>query len=168
MSSPFPDHICDLARVVLAEARTRKFKIATAESCTGGLVAGALTEIPGSSDVFERGFSTYSNQAKMDVLGVPSTLLKQFGAVSDPCVRAMAEGALRAAPVDAVVAITGIAGPGGGSVDKPAGLVHFATARKDGAVISQEKRFGDIGRSEVRMLSVETALRMLLDAIRQA
>jgi nicotinamide-nucleotide amidase len=167
MTSPFSDQICDLARQVLAEARTRGFKIATAESCTGGLVAGALTEIPGSSDVFERGFSTYSNQAKMDVLAVPSALLKQFGAVSEPCARAMAEGALRAAPVHVTVAITGIAGPGGGTPDKPAGLVHFATARMGGIAIAQEKRFGDIGRSAVRLASIETALTMLLDAIQR-
>jgi nicotinamide-nucleotide amidase len=167
MTTMFPAHVYDLAAQVLAEARARGFKVATAESCTGGLAAGALTEVPGSSDVFERGFSTYSNQAKIDVLGVPSALLKRYGAVSDPCVRAMAEGALRAAPVQAVVAITGIAGPGGGSAEKPAGLVHFATARQGHATASEEMRFGDIGRTQVRLLSVETALRMLLDAIRQ-
>lgn len=167
MSEFFPERIESLAREVLAEARKRGWKVATAESCTGGLVAGALTEIPGSSDVFERGFSTYSNQAKQDVLGVPADLLKAHGAVSEPCARAMADGALRAAPVQAAVAITGIAGPGGGTPEKPAGLVHFAAASNGGEVIAVEKRFGDIGRTKVRLLSVETALEMLLDAVRR-
>jgi nicotinamide-nucleotide amidase len=167
MTEFFPPPIIDLARTVLAEARAKGFKIATAESCTGGLMAGALTEIPGSSDVFERGFSTYSNRAKQDLLGVPDAVLRTFGAVSEPCARAMAEGALKAAPVHVTVAITGIAGPGGGTADKPAGLVHFASARKDRTTVAQEKRFGDIARTEVRLLSVETALHMLLDAIRQ-
>jgi nicotinamide-nucleotide amidase len=168
MTEFFPERIVTLARDVLAAARAKGFKIATAESCTGGLVAGALTEIPGSSDVFERGFSTYSNHAKREVLGVSVDLLKQHGAVSEPCARAMAEGALRAAPVQVTVAITGIAGPGGGSPDKPAGLVHFASARSGGATVAVEKRFGDIGRTKVRLLSVETALEMLLDSIGKA
>ena len=167
MSSPFSDRVYDLAAQVLADARARGFKIATAESCTGGLVAGALTEVPGSSDVFERGFSTYSNQAKMDVLGVSPALLKHHGAVSEACARAMADGALNASPVHVAVAITGIAGPGGGTAEKPAGLVHFAAARRGNAVTAQEKRFGDIGRSAVRLASVECALNMLLDAIRR-
>jgi nicotinamide-nucleotide amidase len=167
MTAFFPERIETLAREVLSAARAKGFKIATAESCTGGLVAGALTEIPGSSDVFERGFSTYSNQAKKDVLGVPADLLKRHGAVSEPCARAMAEGALSHAPVQITVAITGIAGPGGGSLDKPAGLVHFAAARAGGATVAVEKRFGDIGRPKVRLLSVETALEMMLDAIRR-
>lgn len=162
----FPVAIIDLARQVLAEARAKGFKVATAESCTGGLVAGALTEIPGSSDVFERGFSTYSNQAKQDLLGVSTAVLKAYGAVSEPCARAMAQGALKAAPVQATVAITGIAGPGGGTLEKPAGLVCFAAATAGGHLVSVEKRFGDIGRTKVRLASVETALEMLLDAIR--
>jgi nicotinamide-nucleotide amidase len=168
MTSIFPDHVFDLARQVLAEARAKGFKIATAESCTGGLVAAALTEVPGSSDVFERGFSTYSNVAKQQVLGVPGDLLRQYGAVSEPCARAMAAGALAAAPVQVTVAITGIAGPGGGGPDKPAGLVHFASARQGGAVVAAERRFGDVGRGKVRLASVEVALALLLDAIRQS
>lgn len=167
MTDFFSRNIYDLARDVLAEARARGLKIATAESCTGGLVAGALTEVPGSSDVFERGFSTYSNQAKSDVLGVAKSLLGAFGAVSEECARAMAEGALKSAPVQAAVAITGIAGPGGASADKPAGLVHFATARAGHLTVHKEMRFGDIGRTKVRLLSVETALTMLLAAVRQ-
>jgi nicotinamide-nucleotide amidase len=168
MTDFFPENIEKLAREVLAAARAKGFKVATAESCTGGLVAGALTEIPGSSDVFERGFSTYSNRAKHELLGVPDAVLRSAGAVSEHCARAMAEGALQAAPVQATVAITGIAGPGGGSSDKPAGLVHFAAARTGGKTVALERRFGDIGRSKVRLLSVETALQMLLDAIRKS
>jgi nicotinamide-nucleotide amidase len=167
MTEMFPEHVQRLASEVLADARAKRIMIATAESCTGGLVAGALTEIPGSSDVFERGFSTYSNRAKTELLGVSGDVLRNSGAVSEPCARAMAEGALRAAPVQLSVAITGIAGPGGGSPDKPAGLVYIATARAGGTTVAQEKRFGDVGRSQVRMQSVENALRMLLDAIHQ-
>jgi nicotinamide-nucleotide amidase len=166
MSEFFSGAIEDLARQVLAEARARGLKVVTAESCTGGLVAGALTEIPGSSDVFDRGYSTYSNTAKMQVLSVSADLLKAHGAVSDACARAMAEGALAASGADATVAITGIAGPGGGSPSKPAGLVHFAAARRGHSTIAQEQRFGDIGRSKVRLASVETALSLLLKIIR--
>jgi nicotinamide-nucleotide amidase len=166
MSAFFSAKIEDLAAQVLAEARVRAMKVATAESCTGGLVAGALTEIPGSSDVFDRGYSTYSNTAKMHVLGVGAELLKAHGAVSEQCVRAMAEGALSVSGVDATVAITGIAGPGGGSAAKPAGLVHFAAVRRGHATLAEERRFGDIGRSAVRIASVETALTLLLKAIR--
>jgi len=148
------------AETLLADARAKGLKIATAESCTGGLVAGLLTEIPGSSDVFERGFVTYSNQAKQDLLGVPAEMLTNYGAVSEPVARAMASGALRNSKAQLAVAITGVAGPGGGSADKPVGLVHFAAARGE-TVIHRECRFGDIGRSEVRLESVETALSML-------
>ena len=168
MTEIFPQHIVDLSRQVLAEARARHLKIGTAESCTGGLVAGALTDIPGSSDVFERGFSTYSYEAKKDVLGVSSELLVQFGAVSTECARAMAEGVIAVAPVQVSVAITGIAGPDGGSREKPTGLVHFAAASLNGPTVTIEKRFGEIGRGSVRMASVETALGLLLKVIRSA
>jgi nicotinamide-nucleotide amidase len=164
------------AEKLLANARAKGLKIATAESCTGGLVAGLLTEIPGSSDVFSCGFVTYSNQAKQDLLGVPADLLEKHGAVSEPVARAMASGALGKAQLS--VAITGIAGPGGGSAEKPVGLVHFAAARRsidqaerseavracdqnNETVVHRECRFGDIGRSEVRLKSVETALDLL-------
>jgi nicotinamide-nucleotide amidase len=152
-----------LAVRVLDTCRARKWTVATAESCTGGLVAGALTEIAGSSDVVDRGYVTYSNAAKMAMLGVPEATLRQFGAVSRQTAQAMASGALARADVDLTVAITGIAGPGGGSVEKPVGLVHFAMATKDGGLVHREKRYGDVGRSEVRRLSVIEALNMLLE-----
>jgi nicotinamide-nucleotide amidase len=152
-----------LAARVLDACRARKWTVATAESCTGGLVAGALTEIAGSSDVLDRGFITYSNAAKTAVLGVPNATLAAHGAVSLQTAEAMALGALGRGNVDLTVAITGIAGPGGGSAEKPVGLVHFAAAAKDGALIHREKRYGDIGRSQVRRLSVIEALNMLLE-----
>ena len=153
----------DLSIRVLQACRARQWTLATAESCTGGLVAGALTEIAGSSDVVDRGFVTYSNAAKMAMLGVPEALLAAHGAVSRPTAEAMAQGALARAGVDLTVSITGIAGPGGGSADKPVGLVHFAAAAKGGRMIHREKRYGDIGRSEVRRLSMLEALHMLLE-----
>jgi nicotinamide-nucleotide amidase len=148
---------------VLDACRARKWTLATAESCTGGLVAGALTEIAGSSDVVDRGFVTYSDAAKIAMLGVPEATLRQYGAVSRQTALAMASGALARADVDLAVAITGIAGPGGGSAEKPVGLVHFATATKDGGLAHREKRYGEIGRAEVRRLSVIEALTMLLE-----
>ena len=152
-----------LATRVLAACRARKWTVATAESCTGGLVAGALTEIAGSSDVVDRGLVTYSNAAKMALLGVPETTLAVHGAVSRQTAEAMAQGALERSGVDLTVAITGVAGPAGGSAEKPVGLVHFAAAAKDGRLIQREKRYGDVGRSEVRRLSVIEALDMLLE-----
>jgi nicotinamide-nucleotide amidase len=150
-----------LAARVLAQARARGAKIATAESCTGGLVAAALTEIAGSSDVFERGFVTYSNDAKQELLGVPEATLVTHGAVSRETAEAMARGALAHSRADLSVAITGVAGPGGGTADKPVGLVHFAAAGRDGRLLHRERRFGDIGRAEVRERSVAEALSML-------
>ena len=149
------------AEKLLADARAKGLKIACAESCTGGLVAGLLTEIPGSSDVVERGFVTYSNQAKEEMLGVPAALLRQHGAVSEAVARVMAEGAIRNSTAQLSVAITGIAGPGGDTDDKPVGLVHIAAARAGEATQHRECRFGDIGRGEVRLKSVEIALEML-------
>jgi len=152
----------------IAEAKTlielcarKKLTIATAESCTGGLVAGALTEIAGSSAVLDRGLVTYSNTAKQQMLGVPAATLRDYGAVSRQTAEAMARGALAKAKVDLVVAITGIAGPGGGGADKPVGLVHFAAAARDGTTMHAAKRYGDIGRAEVRHKSVRHALEML-------
>jgi nicotinamide-nucleotide amidase len=151
-----------IAAMELLEAcRARGLKVATAESCTGGLVAGALTEIAGSSDIFDRGFVTYSNAAKQQMLGVPAETLKTHGAVSRQTAEAMARGALGTANADLVVAITGIAGPGGGSADKPVGLVHFAAGSRAGALTAVEMRYGDIGRAEVRHRSVLQALMML-------
>ncbi len=149
------------AEALLESARVKGLKIATAESCTGGLVAGLLTEMPGSSDVFERGFVTYSNQAKQDQLGVPGALIRQHGAVSEAVARAMAEGAIRNSTAQLSLAVTGIAGPGGGTEEKPVGLVHIAAARAGEATLHRECRFGDIGRAEVRMASVAMALEML-------
>ena len=146
---------------VLADARTSGRKIATAESCTGGLIAGLLTEIAGASDVFERGFVTYSNGAKEQMLGVPAAMIRQHGAVSEVVVRAMAEGAIRNSSAQMAVAVTGIAGPGGGSDEKPVGLVHIAAALAGEATLHRECRFGEIGRDQVRLKTVEAALELL-------
>jgi len=151
----------DKARALLDLCRARKLTIATAESCTGGLVAATLTEIPGSSNVFERGFVTYSDAAKAAMLGVPTLVLARFGAVSRETAEAMARGALAHSPADLAVSITGIAGPGGGSPGKPVGLVHFAAAARGGRLMHQECKFGDIGRAHVRQVSVLQALTML-------
>ena len=161
----FPSDIEALATSVLAAARRKGLTVATAESCTGGLVAGALTEIAGSSDVVDRGFVTYSNAAKTTMLGVDADLIDAHGAVSEPVARAMAQGAVRVAGVGAAVAITGVAGPGGGSAEKPVGLVHFAVAVADGETRHVEQRFGDTGRSQIRADSVRQALTMLRDAL---
>jgi nicotinamide-nucleotide amidase len=155
-----------LSRSLLDLCRMRKLTIATAESCTGGLVAGALTDIPGSSDVVDRGFITYSNDAKRAMLGVKASTLETFGAVSKETATAMAVGALETADVDLAVAITGIAGPGGATPGKPVGLVHFAVAARDGRIVAREKRFGAVGRSVVRQLSVVEALRLLTELAR--
>lgn len=135
--------------------------VATAESCTGGLVAATLTAIPGSSDVFERGFVSYSNAAKSEMLGVPVWLIERHGAVSEDVARAMVGGALTHSRATIAVAVTGIAGPGGGAIDKPVGLVHFAAARRDEPVRHERVLFGDIGRGEVRCESVARALDLL-------
>jgi nicotinamide-nucleotide amidase len=155
-----------LARSLLDLCRMRKLTVATAESCTGGLVAGALTEIPGSSDVIDRGFVTYSDEAKRAMLGVKAITLATFGAVSKETATAMAIGALERAGVDLAVSITGIAGPGGATPGKPVGLVHFAVAARDGRILHRECRFGAIGRSAVRQRSVVEALRMLMELAR--
>ena len=148
------------AERLLADARAKGLKIATAESCTGGLIAGLLTEIPGSSDVFERGFVTYSNEAKEDLLGVPTDLIHHHGAVSAEVARSMAEGALQHSLAQIAVAVTGIAGPGGGSAEKPVGLVHLAAARTGHDIIAERHVFpGD--RDSIRRVSVITALTML-------
>jgi nicotinamide-nucleotide amidase len=157
------DDIRKAATAVLDACRARGRKVATAESCTGGLVAGALTEIAGSSDVVDRGFVTYSNEAKQQMLGVAAATLEAHGAVSRATAEAMASGALGKADADFTVAITGIAGPGGGSADKPVGLVHFAAASRAGALAHVEMRYGDIGREHVREKSVLQALAMLYE-----
>ena len=157
----FSSPLLRLAEVVIAQARGQKLRIATAESCTGGLIGGLLTEIPGSSDVFERGFIVYSNRAKQDMLGVPGDLIADMGAVSEAVSRAMAEGAVENSNAHLAVAVTGIAGPGGGTKMKPVGLVHIAAARENRSILHEAHRFGDIGRTEVRIKTVEAALEML-------
>jgi nicotinamide-nucleotide amidase len=154
------------ASSLLDLCKAKKLMVATAESCTGGLVAGALTDIAGSSAVVDRGFVTYTNEAKHQMLGVPNETLQKFGAVSRDTAEAMARGALGHANADIAVSITGIAGPGGGSPDKPVGLVHFAAATRGGRLIHRERRFGDIGRAEVRRRSVLEALAMLTELVR--
>jgi len=146
---------------VLDLCRAQGLLIATAESCTGGLVAAALTEIAGSSDVVDCGFVTYSNEAKQKMLGVPAATLSRHGAVSAKTAAAMAKGALNNSQADISVAITGIAGPGGGSRQKPVGLVHFAAARRDGRLLARSRRYGRIGRRRVRERSVADALALL-------
>ena len=157
---PDPE-LAEQARALLDLCRRKQLRIATAESCTGGLVAATLTEIPGSSAVVERGFVTYSNEAKQAMLGVPSAILEQFGAVSRETAEAMATGALAHSPAELAVSVTGIAGPGGATPGKPVGLVHFGAASRDAGLIHRERRFGDIGRSEIRRTSVVEALMML-------
>jgi nicotinamide-nucleotide amidase len=156
-----PDLIARSASLI-ARYRAAGLMVATAESCTGGLVAALLTEIPGSSDVLERGFVVYSNEAKQELLGVPAETLQSHGAVSEEAARAMAEGALARSQADVAVSVTGIAGPDGGTAAKPVGLVHFACARRGAApTVAREERFGDIGRPNVRLASVRVALDLL-------
>src|SRR5262245_57547995 len=161
----FPPDLITEADRLLDSFRKRGLKLTAAESCTGGLVTALLTEIAGSSDVVERGFVTYSNAAKHELLGVPEAMLAEHGAVSEPVARAMAEGALARSDADIAVSITGVAGPGGGTAAKPVGLVHFAAVRRGAAVLHRECRFGDIGRSEVRLASVREALQLISRAV---
>lgn len=161
----FETALMNKAMLLLDDARAARLKIATAESCTGGLLGGLFTEIAGSSDVFERGFVTYSNRAKADVLGVAGDILADYGAVSEPVARMMAEGALEQSRANISIAITGIAGPGGGTPMKPVGTVHFGCARENRAVIHEMRQFGDIGRSEVRRLSLDVALDLIAQQI---
>lgn len=155
------DALRETATRVLDLFRARGLKLATAESCTGGLVAATLTEIAGSSDVVDCGFVTYSNEAKQNLLGVPAATLKRHGAVSGETATAMAAGALKNSRADVSVAITGIAGPDGGSKQKPVGLVHFAAASRDGRRIASSRRYGKIGRRRVRQRSVAEAFELL-------
>ncbi|MEH6524896.1 MAG: CinA family protein [Sneathiella sp.] len=159
--SVFNREIVSMSTTVLENCRKRKWLLATAESCTGGLIGGALTEIAGSSDVFDRGFITYTNKAKHKVIGVDIDTLRNFGAVSEEVARTMAAGALKTAAVQIAVAVTGIAGPGGGSAEKPVGRVHLAATNIDGNTLHRKMDYGDIGRSEVRIATVMTALEML-------
>ncbi len=153
------------AEAVFALYRKNRLTVATAESCTGGLVAALLTAVPGSSVVFERGFVTYSNEAKAECLGIPPEFIARYGAVSAEVARAMAVGALEHSRADVAVSITGIAGPDGGSAQKPVGLVHFACVRRGGTAHAEERRFGPMGRSDIRAAAVSVALRMLSEAV---
>ena len=159
----FDHEMREVAERALRACRQRKLRIVTAESCTGGLIAATLTAIAGSSDVVDRAFITYSNDAKREMLGVPWDAILGYGAVSDPVARAMAAGALSRSSADIAVSVTGVAGPGGGTAEKPVGLVHFGAASRGGGLIHRERRFGDIGRAEVRRLSVLEALAMLTE-----
>jgi nicotinamide-nucleotide amidase len=151
--------------ILIRRFAQRGLKLATAESCTGGLVCGLLTEIAGSSAVVERGFVTYSNDAKTDLVGVPAELIAAHGAVSEPVARAMAEGALVRSRADVAVAVTGIAGPGGATPAKPVGLVHFALAATGRPTRHLERRYGDLGRAVVRECAVGDALGLLEQAL---
>jgi nicotinamide-nucleotide amidase len=150
------------ARAVLEAYRKAGVMVVTAESCTGGLIAGALTDIAGSSDVVERGFVTYSYESKTELLGVPASMIAEHGAVSEPVARAMAEGALAASRAQISIAVTGVAGPGSDSQTKPAGLVHLACAQTGKGVLHEVREFGDIGREAVRFATVEAALDLIL------
>jgi nicotinamide-nucleotide amidase len=159
----FPKASLDLARRLLAACEARGWHLATAESCTGGLIIACLTEIPGSSSVVERGYVTYDNRAKAEVLGVPAVLFERVGAVSEEVARAMAEGALTHAAVDLAIAVTGIAGPDGATPTKPVGLVHLAVARRGAPALHARELFpGD--RAAIRLASVDAALRLALAA----
>lgn len=157
----FPADILKQAEDFINLAKKRRILVATAESCTGGLIAACLTEIAGSSDVFERGFVTYSNSAKHQQLGVPEALIHEHGAVSEPAARAMAEGALQHSMATLAIAVTGIAGPGGGGKFKPVGLVHIAAAMRGKPTVHERHLFGDIGRTEVRLATVRAALNLM-------
>ena len=159
-----PPDLTARAAALLDLCRQRRLRITTAESCTGGLLAALLTEVAGASDVFERGFVTYSNAAKSEQLGIDPALIVTHGAVSEAVARAMAEGALTHSAAGIAVAITGIAGPGGGSRQKPVGLVHIAVARLGGARWHRRCRFGDSGRAAIREAAATVALDMLKDA----
>ncbi len=164
----FDARFLDRATLLLADLRAQKLMLATAESCTGGLIAGLFTEIAGASDVVDRGFVTYSNAAKAEMLGVPMGLITAHGAVSRAVALAMAEGALEkvgAGRAGVAVSVTGVAGPGGGTATKPVGLVHLAVARTGRVPLHKECRFGDIGRGAVRLATIAAALELVGEAL---
>lgn len=161
--SLFPADVEALAHRIVSDFTRRQLMVATAESCTGGLIAGALTEIPGSSAVVDRGFVTYTNEAKRQMIGVTAETLDRHGAVSRETALEMVQGALDHSRAALAVAVTGIAGPGGGSDRKPVGLVHLAVKSRSGTLAHREMRYGDTGRSQIRLATVRTALKMLLE-----
>jgi len=166
MSTLFTPDLYTAAKALLDELQKHALLVATAESCTGGLLSGLLTEVPGSSGMFERGFVTYSNAAKTELLGIPAPLIERHGAVSEEVARAMANGVLEHTPAHIALAVTGIAGPDGGSPEKPVGLVYFGVAARGEATRVVERRFGSIGRSAIRLASVREALDLIASAIK--
>ncbi|AWM77490.1 CinA family protein [Phenylobacterium parvum] len=161
----FSIEIETLARLLIDEARERQLRLVTAESCTGGLVAGAICAIPGASDVFERGFVVYNNRAKQELLGVPGEIIADLGAVSEPVARMMAEGALENSHAHIAVAITGVAGPGGGTRMKPVGTVHIATARANHGLHHRQEFFQFETREEIQLAAVQSALEAMRERI---
>jgi nicotinamide-nucleotide amidase len=162
--SLFPAALMEKAAAILVACTARGLKVATVESCTGGLLASVLTELPGSSAMFTHGFVTYANAAKAQMVGVSMALIEQHGAVSEPVARAMAEGGLSASGADIAIAITGVAGPGGGSAEKPVGTVHFTCAMRGGATMHAHLIF-DGDRSAIRLAAAEHALGMMVAAL---
>ncbi|MFO1012794.1 MAG: CinA family protein [Caulobacteraceae bacterium] len=162
----FSLEIDTLARLLVDEAREKNLRLVTAESCTGGLVAAAICAVPGASDVFERGMVVYNNRAKQEMLDVSGDLMADLGAVSEPIARMMAEGALENSHAHVSIAITGIAGPGGGTPLKPVGTVHFASARTNQSVHHRQELFEFQTREEVQMNAVQVALEMMRDRLR--
>ena len=161
----FAADLIQSANELLEACRSRKLRVVMAESCTGGLVAAVLTEIPGSSDVVERGFITYSNEAKIEMLGVTAAVIERHGAVSAAVALAMVEGALKHSRADIAVAVTGVAGPGGGTVQKPVGLVYIAVEAKGKPAVAQRFNFADMSRQDVRLSGVREALRLLSETV---
>lgn len=156
----FPADLTARAADLIDLCRRNKLMLATAESCTGGLIAGLITSVSGSSDVLDCGFVTYSNGAKTRLIGVPAEMITRHGAVSAEVARAMAEGAIAHSAADVAISVTGVAGPGGGTVQKPVGLVHCAAARKGSATVHRALHLGDIGRDQVRLETVRAAIAM--------
>ncbi|KQV27973.1 damage-inducible protein CinA [Rhizobium sp. Root1203] len=159
--SLFPADIIAEAEALVRDFTAAGIMVSTAESCTGGLIAGALTEIAGSSAVVDRGFVTYTNRAKMEMLGVQEGTLTRYGAVSEETARQMVHGALFRSHADIAIAVTGVAGPGGGSAEKPVGLVHLAAKSRTSGLVHRKMLYGDIGRDQVRLATVRTALAMI-------
>ncbi|NOT71888.1 MAG: CinA family protein [Hyphomicrobium sp.] len=163
----FEADLVNSARALLDACRSQRLKLATAESCTGGLVTGVLTDIAGASDVVERGFVTYSNDAKIEMLGVPAAVIDRHGAVSAAVALAMVEGALKHSRADVAVSVTGIAGPGGGTPQKPVGLVYIAAHRAGSDAVAHRFQFNDMSRQAIRLASVREVLRLTREVIEQ-
>ena len=163
--SLFPADITAMTESIIRDFTAAGLMVSTAESCTGGLIAGALTEVSGSSAVVDRGFVTYTNTAKMQMLGVQEETLARFGAVSEETALQMVHGALFRSRADLAVAVTGIAGPSGGSPEKPVGLVHLAAKSRSGKLIHRKMLYGDIGRTEVRLATIRTALQIVIEIV---